>query len=284
VGPKGKAPKTVIRAGAGLFYDRVGEVLSLDALRRDGIHQQQFVSDSPDFYPAIPSLAQLLGSRTPEAIRELDSRMRAPQMMQMGAGVERQLPKNLVISVNYLHSQGWHNLRSRNITAPLAGLQAAGTAIYLYEASGIFQQNQLIAGLNARLSPKLSFTGSYTFSKANSDTDGAGTFAADPYNLRREYSHAGFDIRHRVQLNGVVSAPWESGSAPSWSQPPAVRSTSPWDAISTRTPCSPIVRHSPPISAAPASCTRRLESLTWPPPPGRRSFRGTTAMVRGRCR
>jgi hypothetical protein len=33
------------------------------------------------------------------------------------------------------------------------------------------------------------------------------TFAADPYNLRPEYSRAAH-IRHRVQLNGVVSAPW----------------------------------------------------------------------------
>jgi hypothetical protein len=208
LGPKGKAPKTVIRAGAGLFYDRVSESLSLDALRRDGIHQQQFVTDSPDFYPAIPSLAQLLGSRTPQAIRELDSRMRAPQMAQMGAGVERQLPKDIVLSVNYLHTRGWHNLRSRNITAPPAGALAPATAIYLYEASGVFRQNQLITSLNARVSPKLSFTGSYTLNKANSDTDGAGTFAADPYNLRPEYSRAGFDIRQRVQLNGVVSAPW----------------------------------------------------------------------------
>jgi len=114
----------------------------------------------------------------------------------------------VVISVNYLHTRGWHNLRSRNITAPLAGALAPATAIYLYEASGVFRQNQLITSLNARVSPKLSFTGSYTLNKANSDTDGAGTFAADPYNLRPEYSRAGFDIRQRVQLNGVVSAPW----------------------------------------------------------------------------
>ncbi|MCU1233649.1 MAG: Cna protein B-type domain protein [Candidatus Solibacter sp.] len=208
LGPAGKAPKTVIRGGAGLFYDRVGESLSLDALRRDGIHQQQFVSDSPDFYPAIPSIAQLLGNRSPQAIRELDARMRAPRLAQIGVGIERQLPKNIVASVNYLHTRGWHNLRSRNITAPLTAAQPAGTAIYLYEASGVFQQNQLIASVNARVSPKLSFTGSYTLNKANSDTDGAGTFAADPYNLRSEYGRAGFDIRHRVQLNGVYSAPW----------------------------------------------------------------------------
>ena len=110
--PKGKTPKTVIRAGAGLFYDRVSESLSLDALRRDGIHQQQFILDAPDFYPVVPSLSQLLSSRVPQAIRQMENNIRAPFMAQAGVGVERQLPKNLVLSVNYLHSRGWHSLRS----------------------------------------------------------------------------------------------------------------------------------------------------------------------------
>ena len=115
---RGKTAKTVLRAGAGLFYDRVGENLSLDALRRDGVHQQQFVLDSPDFYPVVPSVSELLVNRVPQAIRALDGRIQAPSMAQMGIGVERQLPKNFVLAVNYLHSRGWHNLRSRAIRAP----------------------------------------------------------------------------------------------------------------------------------------------------------------------
>ena len=43
--------------------------------------------------------------------------------------------------------------------------------------------------------------------KANSDTDGAGTFPADPYNLRPEYGRAGFDIRHRFQVTGAFTTP-----------------------------------------------------------------------------
>jgi hypothetical protein len=204
---KGKAPKTVIRVGAGLFYDRVGESLSLDALRRDGIHQQQFVVDAPDFYPVIPSVAQLLNNRTPQAVRELDRQMRAPEMAQMGVGVERQLPKNIVLAVNYLRSQGWHALRSRDITAPAPGYPGDTTAIYLYEASGLFRQNQLVTTVNARVNPRFSLTGSYTLNKATSDTDGAGSFPAQPYDLKPEYGRAGFDIRHRVQVNGVFSVP-----------------------------------------------------------------------------
>jgi hypothetical protein len=202
--PKGKAAKTVLRAGAGLFYDRVSENLSLDALRRDGIHQQQFVVDSPDFYPLVPSLAELLNSRAPQAVREIDRRLQAPYMAQYGGGIERQLPAHVTLAVNYLQSRGWHNLRSRS----LAATAADATAVYLYESSGIFKQNQLVTTVNARVSPKLSFTGSYTLGRAHSDTDGAGSFPSDSNNLRPEYGRAGFDTRHRVQVSGVVAAPW----------------------------------------------------------------------------
>jgi hypothetical protein len=205
--PKGKTPKTVIRVGVGLFYDRVSETLSLDALRRDGIHQQQFVLDSPDFYPVIPSPSELLSSRVPQAIREMDGHIQAPYMAQAGVGVERQLPKNLVLAVNYLHSRGWHNLRSRAIT-PTGSVAAPDvTAIYLYEATGNFKQDQLVTSLTARVNPRISFNSSYTLGKANSDTDSATTFPADSYNLRPEWGRAGFDIRHRVQFSGSFALP-----------------------------------------------------------------------------
>jgi hypothetical protein len=210
LGSKDTTPKTVLRAGAGLSYDRVSESLSLDALRRDGMRQ---LSSSPTpriFTPPFPRLSDLLGACTPQAVRELDSHMQAPRLAQFGVGIERRLPRNLVTAVNYLRSQGWHSLRSHDISAPMTAASATATAIYLYEASGIFRQDQLVTSLNARVSPKLSFTGSYTLGQAHSDTDGAGTFAADPYNERPEYARAGFDIRHRVQFNGLYTAPGDS--------------------------------------------------------------------------
>jgi hypothetical protein len=208
VGAKGTPAKTVIRAGAGLFYDRVSETLSLDALRRDGVHQQQFVLDSPDFYPNVPSLSDLLGGRVPQAIREMDGHIRAPYMAQAGVGVERQLPKNLVLAVNYLHSRGSHELRSR-VIPPTASIAAPDvTAIYLYESSGIFKQDQLATSVTAKINTKISFNSSYTFGKANSDTDGATTFPADSNDLHSEYGRAGFDMRHRVQFSGSFALPW----------------------------------------------------------------------------
>jgi hypothetical protein len=206
--PKGKTARTVVRVGAGLFYDRVSENLSLDVLRRDGIYQQQFVLDSPDFYPVIPSPTQLLDGRVPQAIRDLARNIEAPRLFQVGVGVDQQLPKNLVLAVNYLHSRGWHNLRSRDIASSWIASEQAASAVYLYESSGVFQQDQLVTSLNARINPRISVTGSYTLGKAESDTDGSGSFPADSNNLRPEYGRAGFDVRHRVQLSGSFALRW----------------------------------------------------------------------------
>jgi hypothetical protein len=212
LGSMSKAPKTILRTGFGLFYDRVNESLALDAARRDGLHQQQFVVASPDFYPTVPSPAQLAGSQQPQAIRKVDAGMRAPRLAQAAVSLERQLPKNTTVTVNYVHTRGLHSLRSRNINTPLpgSGVYPYGrlTAIYLYEASGHLRQDQLITSVNARFSPKFTLTGSYTLNKARSDTDGAGSFPADAYNLAPEYGRAGFDIRHRVQVNGSLAGPW----------------------------------------------------------------------------
>ena len=203
LGTRSKTPKTVIRAGAGVFYERVSESLTLTAIRLDGLHQQQFVVSLPDFFPAIPSPAALAGAQVPQAIRRVDGGMAAPRVLQAAIGVERQLPlpKNTVVTINYVHTRGLEQLRSRNVGG-------AGEAVYLYEASGRFRQQQLVTSLNARVSPRFTLSASYTLSRAKSDTDGAGTFPADSNNLKPEYGRAGFDIRHRVQLNGSIAARW----------------------------------------------------------------------------
>jgi hypothetical protein len=209
---KGKAAKNAIRGGFGMFYDRLGESLTLDALRLDGVRQQQFLLPFPDFYPAVPSTQTLAGNAQPQAIRQVDAQWRAPMPIQAAIGFERQLPKNITLSTNYIHSRGVRVLRSRNINAALpgSGLHPYGgvDSIYLYETSALYRQNQIVTNLNARVSPKLTLSGFYARGRANSNSDGADTFPANQYDLSPEYGRAGFDVRHRVQSNGSISMPW----------------------------------------------------------------------------
>jgi hypothetical protein len=136
----------------------------------------------PDFYPNIPSDAVLAASRQDLAVRIMDRSLRSPYTAQFALAVERRLPKNTTLSVTYTNSRGVRMLRSRNINAPLpgSGLQPfSGGNIYLYESTGFFRQQQVIANLNARVNRRLNLFGYYTWNRANSDTDGAGSFPAN---------------------------------------------------------------------------------------------------------
>ena len=44
-------PKTVLRAGFGMFYDRFALANTLAAKRFNGVVQQQYVVTNPDFFP-----------------------------------------------------------------------------------------------------------------------------------------------------------------------------------------------------------------------------------------
>ena len=205
-------PKTVLRAGTGVFYDRFGSDLTLQALRLNGITQQQFLVPNPDFYPTIPALADLESNAAPQNLRRVAQNLQAPYTIQSAAGIERQLPKNITLAVTYTNSHGVHILRSRNINAPLDPASAVrpfgGTEnIYQYESSGLFNQNQLIANFSARVSQKYSLFGFYMLNQARSNTDGAGNFPANPYNLAPDYGRAAFDVRQRFFMGGMIGLP-----------------------------------------------------------------------------
>src|SRR5581483_11995275 len=57
-----RTPKTVIRTGAGFFYDRFTTALLMNATLLDGISRTQYIVRNPDFYPAIPNIAALQGN------------------------------------------------------------------------------------------------------------------------------------------------------------------------------------------------------------------------------
>ena len=219
----GAAPQhTTIRAGFGIFYDRISESLTLNSIRFDGTNQQQFVVTNLavlNTFPVVPSIDVLHAFKTPLSIYSLAPDIRAPYSMQGIVSLEHALPHNLRTSVTFSHTRTLHMLRARALNAPLPGtfipnIPGSGTRplgvnnYFEYDSTGIYNQNLLIVTFGGFVNRKLSFNANYSLGKAMSDTDGSGTFASNPYDFSNEYGRSSQDVRHRFTINGTYRGPW----------------------------------------------------------------------------
>jgi Carboxypeptidase regulatory-like domain/TonB dependent receptor len=223
-GGKNKSPKTVLRLGYGIFYDRFAENLVLQQQLANGYIQQQYLVANPLFFnpnqttipgdtgfPTTADSAQTVYVKNPN--------LRTPYTMQTGVTLERQLTKFANLSVTYLNSRGDHQLYSEVFPpntpgAPLpAGFNPSDIA-YEYASEAIFKQNQLIVNSSVRIPTAhgfikdLSLFGYYVLNHANSDTSGAGYVPSIPGDISEDYGRASFDIRQRVFFGGTLGIPY----------------------------------------------------------------------------
>ncbi len=192
----GKSKKSVFRAATGVFYDRFGLANTLNAERYNGVVQQQYVIANPDFFPRLPTSAQLAAAKTSQIIQRLSPSLRALRLWQTAAGYDRELRKGTTLSFTYAFARGERLLRSRALAGP----------VFEAQSSGIYRQHQSITSVNSRLNSRVSLFGSYILNRARSDTDGIGTFPANPASDVGEYGPAATDIRQRSNFGGTVVA------------------------------------------------------------------------------
>jgi len=208
-------PKAVLRAGFGIFYNRLKQQYIEQALLLNGVTQQSFVVINPDFFPNLPTPAELAASQTSPTIYQIAPDWKTPYIIQSGITLEKQVTRNANLAFTYLNSRGVHALMTRNINAPLPPTfdpsnrpLGGNDNIYQYDTSGDFEQNQFIVNGNVRMGSKLSLFGYYTLNHARSNTSGVTSFPSDQYNLALDYGRTAFDIRNRLFLGGTISLPY----------------------------------------------------------------------------
>jgi Carboxypeptidase regulatory-like domain len=222
-GGGGKAPTTVVRAGYGLFFNRYTYdlLLNVDRYNLNQQGQVQSIQPNPNGTPPESTTEESLALPT---YYRTQPGLNAPALTEAGAGIEHQVNKSVSVSATYLYSRGIHQLLSRNIDAPLPDGSrpalnlcpanpigaAPGTPcnIYEYDSLAAFKENQIFLNLNVRYGQKLTFTGFYIYSKANSDTGGTGYHPSNQYDIMQDYGRQFFDVRNRVFAFANYSAPW----------------------------------------------------------------------------
>jgi Carboxypeptidase regulatory-like domain len=241
-----RQPKTVLRGGIGIFYDRFSENLTLQANRFDGVQQLNYIVSANDLNPItrqasitllsqpvftlsgvtnVPTTSQIAAAIPfSSTTRFVAPNLNAPYTIQTALGVERQLPFKTTMAVFYIASRNLHLLRSRNINAPICPTQTncAGALrpdptkgnIYEYESSGFLNQQQILVNFRTTISPQISLFGNYRLGFAKSDTDGVGSFPAYSYDLSNEYGNSALDVRHSVFVGGSFTAPWNIRLSP----------------------------------------------------------------------
>ena len=140
--------------------------------------------------------------------------------------IQREIARDLAVTIGYFGSKGTHLRISRNINQPINGgarpfaavsnasAIAPGTTlnnVVQIESAGNSNYNALWVTATKRLSRGFQFNASYTFSKSidYNSLNSQGVVVQDSYNIRGSRGLSDFDARHRFVISGLYELPFK---------------------------------------------------------------------------
>ncbi len=217
----------------------------LDSLNFDGknLRTQTLNPSSPGWaaiaaaFPNAPAPALLAGPACPPncgRVRPISPNLKNPEIHMFNASIQHEFGNNIVAEIQYIGQFGSGLFGERDTNAPVVAADPAHPGFFYFqnqapvdptqkitarpdnrflavrtnENSRTSQYNGMLVSLSKRMSQHFSLNASYTWSHAI--TSGEDFFGlsepGDPRNIKAERGPAFNDVRHAVNLSGVIDS------------------------------------------------------------------------------
>jgi hypothetical protein len=216
--------KSAVRGGYGMYYDRTAPyelggkgnppfnaVVTLDGVTVDNPGQSHGA----------------VNTYSPVSLVAMKEKYPNPMNQQWSLGVEHELHRNTVASINYVRTQGTHllyttqlNQNSDQLDVAEGNINPAAVRPFLGygpiseltpESSSTY--NGLQAAIKEQLGKALALDANYTYSKVLTDAAGDQNSPQDSHNLRADRGLPSFDRTHMIKSNWVWTLPAFSSHA-----------------------------------------------------------------------
>jgi hypothetical protein len=211
--------KTVIRAGVGRFFVRLG------------VSDSVFLGGNPPLQPAASVSRGLVdnpggrpGTAFPLTITSQDPIFPNPEAWTWNVSFQREIGFSTTVEISYVGRRGLHAQRERNINQlqpntvnaggtnpganpdPLRPFKGFGVVrVTNNEATSRYNSFQL--DVTRRFTQGLSFGVAYTFSKSMDDGSGQRDIIPNAFDASALWGPSGFDRRHVLVLNAIYELP-----------------------------------------------------------------------------
>lgn len=206
-------PKTVIRAGGGRYFDRLGV--------SDSVHlggNPPFQPSATVSYGSVDVPGGMGANNYPINMTSYAYHFPSPEAWSWTLTTEHEFPKVGVFTLGYVGRRGLHLQHLENINQLLPGTRQANPnvakpdALRPYQGFSVIQQetndaksnyHALQANLKHRVSRGLTFGIAYTWSKSLDTASDAGTNIPNFYDPNEFYGPSDYDTRHMLVVNYV---------------------------------------------------------------------------------